>query len=57
MEQLKLIANGVFSNVYSGRLTDPEQLTIVIKKTWSKGSYFYLLTNKLDRICFLKDKC
>lgn len=37
MEELLLISNGVFSNVYRGKLIEPEQSIIVVKKTWSKG--------------------
>ncbi|KAI1710115.1 protein kinase domain-containing protein [Ditylenchus destructor] len=37
IEELHFFANGVFSNVYKGRLVSANNQTIVLKKTWTKG--------------------
>uniref|UniRef100_F1L6G3 Glycogen synthase kinase-3 n=1 Tax=Ascaris suum TaxID=6253 RepID=F1L6G3_ASCSU len=36
MKELSLFSNGVFSNVYKGKLTEPQSRSIAIKKSWSR---------------------
>ncbi|VDM48747.1 unnamed protein product [Toxocara canis] len=40
MKELSLFSNGVFSNVYKGKLTEPQARSIAIKKSWSREETF-----------------